>query len=112
MTTGYGALYVSFAVRLVFEERNVCSYFWSSGCPYCVRAKELAEKLTEERDDFNFRYVDIHAEGITKADLEKLSVSRLKPYRRSSSIRNTLAAAPTLKLTPKSTWACLLPSNE
>ena len=82
------------------------------GCPYCVRAKELAEKLTEERDDFNFRYVDIHAEGITKADLEKLSVSRLKPYRRSSSIRNTLAAAPTLKLTPKSTWACLLPSNE
>lgn len=36
-----------------------------------MRAKELAEKLTEERDDFNFRYVDIHAEGITKADLEK-----------------------------------------
>ena len=35
----------------------------------CAR-KELAEKLTEERDDFNFRYVDIHAEGITKADLE------------------------------------------
>jgi glutaredoxin 1 len=45
--------------------------FGRPGCPYCVRAKELAEKLTEERDDFNFRYVDIHAEGITKADLEK-----------------------------------------
>ena len=44
--------------------------FGRPGCPYCVRAKELAEKLTEERDDFNFRYVDIHAEGITKADLE------------------------------------------
>lgn len=40
-------------------------------CPYCVRAKELAEKLSNEHDDFNFRYIDIHAEGITKADLEK-----------------------------------------
>lgn len=40
-------------------------------CPYCVRAKELAEKLSKERDDFNYRYIDIHAEGITKADLEK-----------------------------------------
>lgn len=40
-------------------------------CPYCVRAKELAEKLASERDDFKFRYVDIHAEGISKADLEK-----------------------------------------
>lgn len=40
-------------------------------CPYCVRAKELAEKLSSEHEDFNFRYIDIHAEGITKADLEK-----------------------------------------
>ena len=45
--------------------------FGRPGCPYCVRAKDLAEKLTAERDDFNFRYVDIQAEGITKADLEK-----------------------------------------
>ena len=45
--------------------------FGRPGCPYCVRAKELAEKLTAERDDFNFRYVDIHAEGISKEDLEK-----------------------------------------
>ena len=45
--------------------------FGRPGCPYCVRAKELAEKLSSEHDDFNFRYIDIHAEGITKADLEK-----------------------------------------
>lgn len=45
--------------------------FGRSSCPYCVRAKELADKLTAERDDFNYRYVDIQAEGITKADLEK-----------------------------------------
>ncbi len=77
--------------------------FGRPGCPYCVRAKELAEKLTEERDDFNFRYVDIHAEGITKADLEKPWVNRLKPCRRSSSIRNTSAAAPILRPTPKNT---------
>lgn len=85
--------------------------FGRPGCPYCVRAKELAEKLTEERDDFNFRYVDIHAEGISKADLEKPWVNRLKPYRRFSSIRNTSAVAQTLKHTQKSIWACLPLSN-
>ncbi|WP_039056408.1 GrxA family glutaredoxin [Enterobacter sp. Bisph1] len=45
--------------------------FGRPGCPYCVRAKALAEKLTAEREDFNYRYVDIQSEGITKADLEK-----------------------------------------
>lgn len=45
--------------------------FGRPGCPYCVRAVELAEKLTEQRDDFKFKYVDIHAEGISKADLSK-----------------------------------------
>lgn len=80
--------------------------FGRPGCPYCVRAKELAEKLTEERDDFNFRYIDIHAEGITKADLEKPSVNLLKPFHRSSSIRNILAAALILKPTLKKIWLC------
>ncbi|MDO6621153.1 MULTISPECIES: GrxA family glutaredoxin [unclassified Shewanella] len=45
--------------------------FGRPGCPYCVRAVELSEKLTAQRDDFKFKYVDIHAEGISKADLEK-----------------------------------------
>ncbi|OCF95878.1 GrxA family glutaredoxin [Gilliamella sp. wkB308] len=45
--------------------------FGRSGCPYCVRAKELAEKLSQERDDFSYRYVDINEEGITKEDLSK-----------------------------------------
>jgi len=45
--------------------------FGRPGCPYCVRAKEIAEQLKGDRDDFNFRYVDIQAEGISKADLEK-----------------------------------------
>lgn len=45
--------------------------FGRPGCPYCVRAKELAEKLSNELEDFSYNYVDIHAEGITKADLEK-----------------------------------------
>ncbi|MCH7371766.1 MULTISPECIES: GrxA family glutaredoxin [Aeromonas] len=43
--------------------------FGRPGCPYCVRAKQIAEQLTEERDDFEFRYVDINAEGLTKDDL-------------------------------------------
>ncbi|MDV6320115.1 GrxA family glutaredoxin [Chromohalobacter sp. HP20-39] len=45
--------------------------FGRPGCPFCVRAKELAEQLSEARDDFDFRYIDIHEEGITKADMEK-----------------------------------------
>jgi glutaredoxin 1 len=45
--------------------------FGRPGCPFCFRAKELAEELTAKRDDFDFRYIDIHAEGITKADMEK-----------------------------------------
>ncbi|MFS1874073.1 GrxA family glutaredoxin [Enterovibrio norvegicus] len=45
--------------------------FGRPGCPFCVRAKVLSDKLKAERDDFNYRYVDIHAEGISKADLEK-----------------------------------------
>jgi glutaredoxin 1 len=45
--------------------------FGRPGCPYCVRAKELAEKLSQDRDDFSYRYVDILAEGITKEDLSK-----------------------------------------
>jgi|GEM_PF-2371874 len=77
--------------------------FGRPGCPYCVRAKELAEKLTNERDDFNYRYVDIHAEGISKADL----ANRLKPCRRFSSTRNTSAAAPILKPGQKRISACL-----
>ena len=45
--------------------------FGRPGCPFCVRAKEVAEQLKADRDDFYYRYVDIHEEGITKADLEK-----------------------------------------
>ena len=45
--------------------------FGREGCPFCGRAKELAERLKTERDDFNYRYVDIIKEGVSKADLEK-----------------------------------------
>ncbi|WP_105167723.1 GrxA family glutaredoxin [Pseudoalteromonas sp. T1lg23B] len=45
--------------------------FGREGCPYCVRAKEVAERLSVQRDDFKFRYVDIIKEGVSKADLEK-----------------------------------------
>lgn len=45
--------------------------FGRPGCPYCVRAKEIAATLEEKRDDFKFRYVDMHAEGVTKEELEK-----------------------------------------
>ena len=45
--------------------------FGRKGCPFCVRAKDVAEQLANEHDDFKFRYVDIIEEGISKVDLEK-----------------------------------------
>ncbi|SHG98337.1 GrxA family glutaredoxin [Ferrimonas marina] len=45
--------------------------FGRPACPFCVRAKQIAESLQESRDDFKFRYVDMHAEGVTKEELEK-----------------------------------------
>lgn len=45
--------------------------FGRPGCPYCQRAKELAEKLCHDCDNFSYRYVDIQSEGITKEDLSK-----------------------------------------
>ncbi|WP_404418987.1 GrxA family glutaredoxin [Marinospirillum sp.] len=44
--------------------------FGRPGCPFCVRAKDLAEKL-EASQGASYRYIDIHEEGITKADMEK-----------------------------------------
>lgn len=44
--------------------------FGRPGCPFCVRAKDLADKLTASHGA-SYRYVDIHEEGITKADMEK-----------------------------------------
>ncbi|RUO22319.1 glutaredoxin [Aliidiomarina iranensis] len=45
--------------------------FGRPGCPFCVRAEQIAQRLATSRDDFEYRYVDMQKEGITKADLEK-----------------------------------------
>ncbi len=45
--------------------------FGRDSCPYCVRAKQIAETLSNSRDDFEYNYVDIIKEGISQADLEK-----------------------------------------
>ncbi|QLB14083.1 glutaredoxin [Mannheimia granulomatis] len=39
-------------------------------CPYCTRAKALAEKMKTELSDFDFKFVDMIAENISKEDLE------------------------------------------
>jgi glutaredoxin 1 len=40
--------------------------FGRSDCGFCVRAKQLLEK-----NQLEMRWIDIQAEGISKADLEK-----------------------------------------
>ncbi|MEH6628716.1 MAG: GrxA family glutaredoxin [Motiliproteus sp.] len=44
--------------------------FGRAGCGFCVRAKELCEAK-----GFQYRYVDIHLEGVSKADLERTAGS-------------------------------------
>lgn len=39
------------------------------GCPFCVFAKDLAQRLEAGGAIEGFRYVDMYAEGLTKADL-------------------------------------------
>ncbi len=45
--------------------------FGRRGCPFCVFAKALAEKLESAGAIEGHRYVDMRAEGISKADLTK-----------------------------------------
>lgn len=39
-------------------------------CPYCTRAKALAEKLKTELPDFDFEFIDMIEKGLSKEDLE------------------------------------------
>ncbi|MWJ28428.1 GrxA family glutaredoxin [Halomonas sediminis] len=45
--------------------------FGRMSCPFCVRAKQLAERLEREEAIQGYRYVDMPTEGVTKADIEK-----------------------------------------
>ncbi|CAI8168746.1 GrxA family glutaredoxin [Pseudidiomarina mangrovi] len=47
--------------------------FGRPGCGYCTRAVQIAERLSQQRDDFSFEYIDMYAQGISKTDLEKLT---------------------------------------
>lgn len=45
--------------------------FGRPACPFCDRAQALAARLENTGAIEGHRYIDIRAEGITKADLEK-----------------------------------------
>lgn len=45
--------------------------FGRPGCGYCTRAVQIADKLTQQRDDFTFEYIDMYAQSISKTDLEQ-----------------------------------------
>ncbi|MBK8973716.1 MAG: GrxA family glutaredoxin [Hahellaceae bacterium] len=40
-------------------------------CPYCVRAKQIAEVLKKKRDDFDYTYIDMVQAGISPQQLEE-----------------------------------------
>lgn len=45
--------------------------FGRMSCPFCVRAKNLAEYLESESKIEGYRYVDMPSEGVTKEDIAK-----------------------------------------
>ncbi len=63
--------------------------FGRPGCPYCVRAKDLAEKLSNERDDFQYQYVDIGAQrnGLKKSTTRSKRANRAADFLESATYR-------------------------
>lgn len=45
--------------------------FGRSKCSYCENAKKLAKKIKSNKNDFDFKYIDIVKENISKEDLTK-----------------------------------------
>ena len=45
--------------------------FGRMSCPFCVRAKQLAEQLEKVGKIEGYRYVDMPSEGVTKEDIAK-----------------------------------------
>lgn len=52
--------------------------FSRSSCPYCVRAKNLAKKLSNKRNNFQYQYVNIRAKKITKKNLQQKASKPVK----------------------------------
>ena len=42
-------------------------------CPYCEKAKALAEKLKATMPDFDYEYIDIIVAGLDKDDLSDMA---------------------------------------
>ncbi len=42
-------------------------------CPYCEKAKALAEKLKTTMPDFDYEYIDIIVAGLDKDDLSDMA---------------------------------------
>ncbi|MDH2926628.1 GrxA family glutaredoxin [Lonepinella koalarum] len=40
-------------------------------CPFCVRAKSLADKLSAEVDGFSYEFIDIIEKDMSKDDIAK-----------------------------------------
>ena len=45
--------------------------FGRMSCPFCVRAKHLADHLEKAGKIKGYRYVDMPSEGVTKEDIAK-----------------------------------------
>lgn len=50
--------------------------YGKKNCPFCTKAKNLADQLSNFREDFSFEYTDFEEKGMTKETLgEKLNVT-------------------------------------
>ncbi|WP_439239755.1 GrxA family glutaredoxin [Lonepinella sp. BR2474] len=48
-------------------------------CPFCVRAKTLADKLSTEVEEFSYEFIDIIEKDMSKEDIAKaIGVAEVK----------------------------------
>ena len=72
---------IIFGIIKESRRKEKCMYtviFGIAGCPTCKRAKEIAERLKNERDDFDFKYVDVQKENLSKRDIEKSAGKKIE----------------------------------
>ncbi len=41
------------------------------GCPFCVKARQIADYLKNARDDFSYEYIDMIQAGVSKGELSE-----------------------------------------
>lgn len=76
----FAQIKLEFAEFISLKEKTMfVKIYGRMTCPYCVRARDLAEKLTHELADFSYEFVDIIEQNLSKEDIaQRIGVAEVK----------------------------------